>query len=321
MELRTLSLDLILEAAEFLRNQIIYTPIEYSPGLSEILEVPTYLKLESLQITGSFKIRGALFYVSSLAPHQKENGIAACSAGNHGLGVAYAANKMGIRCTVYLPRNVDPVKKEKIRKLGAEIKESAFVGYDETLDWAKTEAAKNNQHLISAFEDERIMAANGGTIGAEIVEQVEDVQNVLFPVGGGGLGSGISYYLKEKYPAIRLIGCQHIDSPGLHLSLQSGKAMTTLPSIETVAGGLEGGIGARCFDVLKDRITEVSLATETEIIQACRWMLGNHQHLIEPSAVVPVACCLHKKVPKLKGKTVLVLTGRNIAFSTLQTII
>lgn len=315
-----LTIELIQKAIVFLKGKVIHTPLEYSPALSELLHTPVYLKLESLQLTGSFKVRGALFYLSTLTEEQKEKGVACCSAGNHGLGVAYAAHFARIPCVVYVPKQADEAKKRKIKKLGATVIESEYHGYDETLAWALTQVRSTQQHFISAFEDELIMAGNGGTIASEIFEDLPDVANVLFPVGGGGLGGGLSYYLKHMNSNIHLIGCQHRDSPALKLSLEQEKAITFMPAIETIAGGLEGGLGARCFDILKNHISETSLITEEEVRNAVCWLLQHHQHLAEPSAVAGLASCLSRKF-SLKGKTVILLTGRNVAFSTLQKVI
>lgn len=316
-----LNLELISQAIQFLQGKIYRTTLEYSSSLSELLEVPVYLKLEAHQITGSFKVRGALFYLSTLKESEKRKGVAACSAGNHGLGVAYAAKNAGVACTVYVPKSVDEAKSQKILKLGAQVIRSPFEGYDETLEWATNQVKISGQHMISAFDDERIMAGNGGTIAAEILTDLPEVENVIFPVGGGGLASGITYYLGSMAPKVRLIGCQHVDSPALKLSLERGSAVTVLPAIDTVAGGIEGGIGESCFEVIKERINDVVLLTEEEIYEAVRWMLKHHQYVIEPSAVVTIAACLSGKMPKLTGKTVVLLSGRNVAYSTLQKII
>lgn len=312
-----LNLDLIAQATHYIKEKIRRTPIEYSPELSELLNAPIYLKLESQQITGSFKVRGALFYLSTLTQSQKEKGIAACSAGNHGLGVAYAAKLEHIACTVYVPKNVDHAKYTKILNLGAKVIKSQFNGYDDTLLWAENEVKKTNQHLITAFDDERIMAGNGGTLAAEILEDLPDLSNIIFPIGGGGLASGLAFYLKARNPSIKLIGCQHIHSPSLKLSLEKNEAQTHLPSLDTIAGGLEGGIGKKCFDILKTRIDHLALLSEHEIAQAFRWAL-QHTHLIEPSSAITIAAT--HKLP-LSGKTLLLLTGRNIAYSTIQKLV
>lgn len=315
-----IDLPLIEKARNFLDGKIRKTPIEFSLGLTKLLHHPVYLKLECLQITGSFKVRGALFYLSTLSQEEKKKGIAACSAGNHGLGVSYAARELGIPCTVFVPKNVDQAKHDKIEKLGATVRKSQFIGYDDTLEWAEQEAAKEGLHLISAFDDDKIMAGNGGTLAAEVLDELPNVSNFILPVGGGGLSGGFSYYLKAKNPKARFIACQHIDSPGLKLSLESGIAATKLPGIETVAGGLEGGLGSTCFKVLKDRVDDVILLNEEEIKQGFRWILENHQYLIEPTAAVAIAACLSSKT-QVTGSTVVVLPGRNVSYATLKSLI
>ncbi len=314
-------MGLISKAVHSLESHVLKTPTEHSPFLSEMVGAPVYLKLESLQVTGSFKIRGALFHLLTLSEAEKERGVVTCSAGNHGLGLAYGAKKLGIPCTVYIPKNIDEAKRDKIKKLGARVRQSNFIGYDDTLSWAYEEIAKTNQHFISAFEDERIMAGNGGTIANELYEDFPSIKNIIFPIGGGGLGSGLSYYFKEVNPSIRLIGCQHVDSPGFRLSLVKDEAITKLPSIETLAGGVEGGIGIKCFEVLKHRIDEVCLVSEEEIYDAFCWMLEYHQYLIEPTAAVSIAAVLSGKVPFLEGMSVILLSGRNVSLSTTQRIL
>lgn len=316
-----LDLELIQQAKKFLEGKIRKTPIEFSLGLTKLLHHPVYLKLENLQITGSFKVRGALFYLSTLSQAEKRKGIAACSAGNHGLGVSYAARELGIPCTVFVPKNVDQAKFDKIQKLGAQIRKSEFIGYDDTLEWAEKEAAKEGLHLISAFDDEKIMAGNGGTLAAEVLDELPDATDFILPVGGGGLSGGFSYYVKAKKKQARIIACQHVDSPGLKLSLDSHKAVTKLPGIDTVAGGLEGGLGETCFKILKDRIDEVVLLTEEEIKNAFRWVLEHHQYLIEPTAGVAIASCLSGKVSKVGGPTLIILPGRNVSYATIQSLI
>lgn len=316
----SLNLQLIEQATSFLKDKVLKTPMEFSPILSEHLKVPVYLKLESLQHTGSFKFRGALFYVSTLSEEEKSKGVAACSAGNHGLGVATAAKMLGIKCTIFVPQSIEKIKYQKILALGANINLSSFPGYDDTLQWALEESKKEELHFISAFEDERIMAGNGGSLATEILEKLPEVEHIFVPIGGGGLSSGLAYFFKAKKPSVTLFGCQHQESPAFQLSLEKGLAVTQLPAVDTVAGGIEGGIGSRCFEILKTRIDHVCLASEEEIIQGFRWMLEHHQYLIEPTSAVTLASCLFKNC-QLKGPTVVILTGRNVSYSTLKRLI
>ena len=315
-----LSHDLIAEAAGLLAGHIRHTPVEPSPHLSEALGVPTWLKLEFLQRTGSFKLRGAYFRLASLDETERRRGVATCSAGNHGLGVAYAGRALGIPVTVYVPETVDQAKFRAMGALGAQVVRAPFQGFDETQRWAVEVIEKEGQVFVSAFDDYRVMAGNGGTLAAEVLADVPEARTFILPVSGGGLSAGFAYYARAKDKRARIIGCQHRDSPGLQLSLQRGGAVTELPPIDTVAGGIEGGLGEKPYAILKDRVDQVVLVSEAEIFQATRWMLDRHQYLVEPSAAVTVAACLSGEV-KAEGPAVVVLSGRNVSMATLQRIL
>ncbi len=316
-----LSLDLIHDANSFLQGKIRYTPLEFSPKLSDRLNVPIFLKLESFQLTGSFKIRGASFKLAQLTPKQCEQGIVTCSAGNHGLGVAYAAKKLGINVTIYVPQNVDQTKFEGMLGLGAKVTKSEFPGHDDVAELAHAYSAETGKPYIPSFDDYRIMAANGGTIATEILEDLPEARNFILPVGGGGLSAGFSFYVKAKLPKCKMIGCQLRDSPGLKLSLEQGQAVTKLPAIDTIAGGIEGGLGEMCFEILQDRMDHVALATEQDIIDGVKWMLENHQYLIEPSAAVTIATILNGTIGPLTGPTVILISGRNVSMKTINDIV
>lgn len=308
---------LIEQATHILKGKIRQTPIEFSPKLSAITGQPIFLKLECLQLTGSFKIRGGYFYLSTLDAETKKRGVAACSAGNHGLGVAYACKDLNVPCTIFAPKSVDQAKYAKLIELGAEVIKSEFNGYDATLDWATIEAQKLNIPLISAFDDEKIMAANGGTLAVEVLTQLPEARHFILPMGGGGLSAGFAWHVKEQNPDAKIIICQLADCAAFSLSLQQGQALTHMPPIDTLAGGIEGGLGAHCFEILKTRVDEIALIKEDELKEAVRWCLKHHQYLIEPSAAVTIASCLYGHV-KPTGPTVIVLSGRNVSYHTIQ---
>jgi threonine dehydratase len=312
--------QLIEQATEFLKGKIRRTPLEFSPELSKLLGVPTYLKLESLQITGSFKIRGAFFYLSTLNEQERKQGVATCSAGNHGLGIAYAAKELGIPCTVFVPKSVDLAKHDKLIKLGAIVKRSEFVGYDDTLAWATKEAAQLKLPMVSAFNDEKIMAGNGGTLAVEILEELPEASHFILPMGGGGLSAGFSWHVKSKKPKAQVTICQLAACPALQLSLEQEKPITYMPPIDTVAGGLEGGLGEKCFEILKTRVDDIASIQEEELKFALCWLLEHHQYLIEPSAAVALASALFGHVTP-KGPVVILLTGRNVSYSTIQQLV
>ena len=307
-----LSLDRIQAAGEFLASRIRRTPVEHSPDLSRRAVAPVWLKLESLQVTGSFKIRGAWWRLHQATEAERATGIATCSAGNHGKGVAYAAPQERIRATIYVPRSVDEAKFRGMAGYGATVIKSEYDGYDDTEAWARAEAERQGMPFISAFDDWDVMAGNGGTLAQECLDQLPYVTTYLVPVGGGGLAAGFARVLKAAMPASTLIGCQHVLSPALQLSMDSGKAVTRLPAVETIAAGVEGGIGALTFPEIQHRIDQVALVSEDEIVSAVRWMVREHQYLIEPTSAVTLAACLSGRL-QLRTPTCVLVCGRNVS--------
>jgi threonine dehydratase len=316
-----LSLPFIEEARAFLAGRVRHTPVEESPALSAVLGSPAWFKLESLQDTGSFKIRGALFRLSRLTEEEKRAGIATCSAGNHGKAVARAARSLGLVPTIFVPSSVDESKYRAMVELGADVVRSEFAGYDDTEQWAIAEAARSGKIWISAFDDEAIMAGNGGSLALEILEDVPQARGFVLPVGGGGMSAGLAFAVKEKVSGATVVGCNHERSPALALSLERGHAVTRLPAAETSAGGIEGGIGRKTFEILRTRVDRVALVSEEDIFAGVRWMLENHQHLIEPSAAAAVAACLSGKGGRFDSPVVIVISGRNVSLETLKKIL
>ncbi|MEO8025067.1 MAG: pyridoxal-phosphate dependent enzyme [Bryobacteraceae bacterium] len=312
--------ELIDEAAQFLSGRIRRTPIEASPALSAIAGVSVSLKLENLQTTGSFKLRGAWFRLSKLSAAERMAGIMTCSAGNHGKAVAYAAKAEGIRAAICVPRSIDASKLRGIQQLGAEVRISEFDGYDDTQVWALEIAAREGIPFVHAYEDHLVMAGNGGSLANEIFADAPDARTFLFPVGGGGMIAGFSV-AASRLDAATIVGCQLAASPALKLSIDSGNAVTTLPVVETTAGGLEGGLGAQAFEVMRGKINRVALITEAEVFDAVRWLLHEHQYLMEPSAAVTIAAILTGKCGPLAGPTVAVISGRNVSLPVVRRIL
>ena len=314
-------MGLVLEARKALEGRIRRTPIEFSSALSDVAKVPVFLKLESLQLTGSFKIRGAFFVLLKLSDDERRRGIVTCSAGNHGKAVAFVSRELGVPAEIHVPGSVDESKYQGMLALGANVVRSRFDGYDETEQLARQEAARTGRRFISAFDDELILAANGGTLAAETLEDCLTARTFLLPVSGAGLAGGFAFYAKTALPDCRIIGCQLALSPALALSLERGEAVLSLPPIVTTAGGLEGGIGQTGFDVLKSRVDGVALITEEEIFEAVRFMLDKHQDLIEPSSAVTVAAILTGKAGPLDSPVAAVISGRNVALATIRRIL
>lgn len=312
-----LSSELIRDAAAFLEGRIRRTPVEFSPDLSERLGVDVWLKLENLQTTGSFKLRGAL-YAMHILQQQGVQRIATCSAGNHGRGVAHAARVLGMQAVIFVPSSVDPVKLAGMRRDGAEVRLSAFPGYDDTERWAIAEAAREDMPFLSAFDDPLVMAGNGGSVAIEVMEQLPDARTFLMPVGGGGHAAGFAWWMKSAYPDARIVACQHRDSAALKASLDAGRAITEMPPIDTLAGGLEGGLGVRTFEVLRHRVDAVRLVGEPALRSAMRWMVDHHQVVMEGSCAVAVAAALDPSFPKPSTPVVIFISGRNISRKALS---
>ncbi|HSR53951.1 MAG TPA: pyridoxal-phosphate dependent enzyme [Acidobacteriota bacterium] len=317
----SLSDVLIEEASDYLRRRVRRTPVEPSSHLSEIVGAPVWLKLECLQLTGSFKIRGAYFSLSRLNASQKARGVVTCSAGNHGKAVAYACRQMGIDARIYVPSTVDEAKYQGMLEMQADVVRTEHEGYDECEEYARREASEMGMTFLSAFDDWGVMAANGGSLASEVLEQAPSARTFLVPVGGGGLAAGFARLLEEEQPQALLVACQLAASPALRLSLDRGQAVTRLPGVETFAGGLEGGLGRLTFSVLKNRVDDVALVEEEDLGPALRWMLEHHQYLIEPSAAVTLAAVLSRRVSLPAQPTVIVLSGRNVALDTLGTLL
>jgi len=228
---------------------------------------------------------------------------------------------MGVPLTVFVPASVDPAKLAGMRSLGAEVKVSAHRGFDQTEAWARDEARKLGLPLASAYEDGAVMAGNGGSLGVEVLEDLPQARCFVIPVSGGGMGAGLATVVKRRHPNARIIACQHEGSPSLARSLERGEAVTRMEEIDTLAGGLEGGIGVQNFEILGPLVDQVVLVSEEEIFRGVRWMLDAHQHLIEPSAAATVAACLSGRLDTLGKATVVVLSGRNVGLDNLRIVL
>lgn len=313
------SIKKVQQAAKMLKGRIIRTPLVHSPSLSQMFGGEIYLKLENLQKTGSFKIRGAtytiLFNIDRIGP----GGVVAASAGNHAQGVALAARQAHIPATIVMPEWASISKQEATRGYGGEvIIEGKSLG--ECLNKAK-EIALQGKTLIHPFNDPDIITGQG-TIGLEILEDIKDVDMIIVPVGGGGLVSGIAATVKSLRPEINVIGVQSSACPSAYESYHSGK-LTRVISKHSIADGINvKQTGELNFDIIRKYLDEVVLVEEDQIAAAILLLLERKKILAEGAGAVPLAALLNGsvKVPRRK-KVILLISGGNVDSSLLGRIV
>ncbi len=309
-----------IDAESRIREHIRETPLEHSLYLSKMANCNVYLKCENLQITGSFKLRGAMNKLLSLPQDEKEQGIITASSGNHGAAVAYSLNKFAFSGTIYLPEDASPAKIDSLRLYGADIK---FYGDDcvKTEAFAKKIAARDNQTFISPYNDPKIIAGQG-TIGMELTRQIDNIDSIFIPVGGGGLISGVAAYLKSINDNIQVIGCQPKNSAVMYESVKAGK-IVDLESKPTISDGSAGGIepGSITFDICKKYVDDFVLVTEEEIKDAIKLIIQNHYMLTEGAGALSVASFIRQKEKYAGQNVVLILSGGKISSEKLKEII
>ena len=301
----------IFLARRRLKNLVLRTPLIHSPALSKKTDCEIYLKMECWQLTGSFKVRGAINMVSALSKEEKDRGLVTTSSGNHGTALAYAASILGHPPTrVYLPKYANRKKVEKIRSFGAE---AVLFGenFFESLDEAQRYVKETNATYVHSASHLHIIAGQG-TIGLEVTEDLPDVDAVIVPIGGGGLISGISKAVRTINDRIRVIGVEPMAAQGAFLSLRDDRCYERVENRQSVADGLLGALTPLTFEISRNLVERVALLEEDEIIDAMRVFQAEEQLMLEGSAVVGLAAILAKKVDVKGQKVVLIVTGRNI---------
>lgn len=301
--------DEVQRAAARLETVARRTPLELSLALSESAGCPVHLKLEGLQRTGSFKLRGAFNLIASLTADERGRGLVTASAGNHGLGVALAARLLGARATVYVPRNAPQTKRRRIARFGAELIE-ADGGYDDAHARAEEQAERAGAVYVHAFSDPHVVAGQG-TVGLEVLDQCPTARTLLVPVGGGGLIGGIGTVAKGTGRDIRIVGVQTTETAAMHASLAAGE-LCSPPMGPTLCEGLSGDIDARSLELARTVVDEVVLVDEDAVRRAIRWLYVEEGVVAEGSAAVVVAALLENRVTVGEGPVVAVLTGSNV---------
>ncbi len=308
-----------IEAAQDrIQRIILRTPTIYSDTLSKLAGREVLLKLENLQKTGSFKIRGAYNKLSQLPPSFRKKGVVAASAGNHAQGVALASSVLGIHSTIVMPEGVSLAKQMATQDYGGEI---VLFGQntDEALAYAK-KLAKDGKPLIHPFDDEQVIAGQG-TIGLEILEQVPGVEAILVPVGGGGLISGIATIVKKRRLEVKVIGVQSAHAPSGFYSVKK-KKIVEVKARPTLADGIAiQKMGEITFPVIRKEVDEIITVQEDEIASAILLLMERTRVVAEGAGATPLAALLSKR-SKIKSKrVVLVISGGNIDFHLVDRII
>jgi threonine dehydratase len=301
------------EVAERVRRLTRVTPLVPAPALGRRTGADVWLKLESLQRTGSFKLRGAAARIAALAlragadPKPK---VIAASAGNHGLGVALAARAFGIDATVLVSAQTPDVKRAGIAALGARV-EVGGPTYDQAEAVARQRAAADaSLEFVSAFDDDHVIAGNGGLLAREILAQLPDVQAIVVPVGGGGLAGGIGVEVVPR--GIKLLGASPEANCAMRRSLDEGRAYTSYEGGPTLAEGLEGAVSERTFAMARDYFPDIALVSELQIREAIVYAYRTLGIMCEASAA-PALAALLDDASKIRGRrTVVVITGGNI---------
>ncbi|HSZ81705.1 MAG TPA: pyridoxal-phosphate dependent enzyme [Polyangia bacterium] len=300
--------------AERVRRLTRVTPLVPAPALGRRTGADVWLKLENLQGTGSFKVRGAAARLAALAAEASPGGrpkrVVAASAGNHGLGVALAARTFGIDATVLVSAQTPEVKRAGIAAMGAKV-EVAGATYDEAEAAARARAAADADLVfVSAFDDDHVIAGNGGLLAREILAQLPDVQAIVVPVGGGGLAGGIGVEVVPR--GIKVLGASPEVNCAMRRSLDDGRAYTTYEGGPTLAEGLEGAVSERTFRMARDYFPEIALVSEVAIRQAIVYAYRTLGILCEASAAPALAALLEDASPIRGRRTVVLVSGGNI---------
>lgn len=303
-----LTLDKIYHAAFVLRDVARRTDLIAASRLNSASDL--YLKTENLQVTGSFKVRGAYYKISQLTAEERAKGVIACSAGNHAQGVALAATSMGIKSVVCMPDGAPLMKVESTKRLGAQV-ELVKGTYDDAHDRAVELQKETGMTFIHPYDDELVIAGQG-TIGLEIVDQLPDVEAVVVPVGGGGLLAGVAFAIKSLRPDVKIYGVQAAGAASMYNAYRD-HTYETLDHVDTFADGIAVKTpGETTFKMIEQYVDGIVTVSEDEIAAAILALMENQKLVAEGAGATPVAAALFGKLPIEGKKTVCLISGGNI---------
>ena len=311
------TIDDVKRAAEVLSGVARRTDLIHSPAFSTNGDI--YLKTENLQLTGSFKLRGAYNKIASLTDEEKAKGLIACSAGNHAQGVAYAASQCGAKSVICMPASAPISKVENTKALGAE---AVLVpgAYDDAHDEADRLQQEHGYTMILPFDDPYVIAGQG-TIGLEIMEQLPDADAVIAPIGGGGLLAGIATAVKAINPSCKVYGVQAEGANAMYQSFRKGTKIAT-DTVATFADGIAvKNPGDLTYEIIKEKVDDIVTVSEDEIAAAILALIEKQKLIAEGAGATPVAAALFDKIPTGGRKTVCVVSGGNIDVNRLSRVI
>jgi threonine dehydratase len=315
-----ISLAQLRAAANRIGPLIWRTPLVRSADLSCATGAQVYLKMECWQHTGSFKVRGALAKVATLSAEERARGIVTASAGNHGLGVAYAAQTLGgCRASIFVPETASPVKLARLAGFDCQV-HRAGGDYDACHALAVEYAREHGLTYVSAYDDEVVIGGQG-TVGLEILEDLPDADLMLVPVGGGGLLAGIAAAAQALRAGTRVVGVQPEASPAAYLSFRDGRPYETYPAGPTICDGLAGGFGRVPFELARCWVDRVEVVPEAAVRHAVAWLARREQVLAEGSGAIAIAPLLTGQVQASGQRVACVLTGRHIDSRLVQEVL
>ncbi len=313
-----LKIDRFYDARRELRKVLRHTPLIPAPRFSTDAEV--YIKPENLQVTGSFKVRGAYYKIATMTPEEKSRGVIACSAGNHAQGVALGSQVNNIPAKIFVPSTAPISKVEATKRYGAEVVLIDGI-YDDAYAAACAEVEKTGAMFVHPFDDDDVIAGQG-TIGLEILEDMSSVEAVIVPIGGGGLASGIAVAIKTLNPNCKVYGVQAAGAPSMAESYHAKNILAT-PSVKTFADGIAvKRPGDKTFDYCSKYLDDIVTVTDDEIATAIVMLMEGQKLIAEGAGATALAAIHFKKLPQIKGKKVVaLLSGGNIDVTILSRVI
>lgn len=309
----------VREAASRIKRVINKTELIYSRTFSKMTGNEVFLKPENFQKTGSFKIRGAYNKISLLSNTEKQAGVIASSAGNHGQGVAFAAREEGIKATIVMPVRAPLAKVEAVKGYGAEVILSGK-NYDEAFYCSREIQQETGAVFIHPFDDPEVIAGQG-TITLELIEELPDIDYILVPIGGGGLASGIALAAKEIAPDIKIIGVESSEAPSMQFSLASG-SVKTITAANTIADGISVKTpGKLTFEVCRKYLDDIVTVSDEEVAGAILMLMERAKMVVEGAGAVGLAALINKKIIIKDKRVVVIISGGNIDFNIITRII